>query len=90
MNVLVRMNDMNDFSCPQARPMDEFLDDFETQEKVFKDEVALAKERNAERKVSPRSVLKYMLHAITLDVACLLYTSPSPRDKRQSRMPSSA
>ena len=30
--------------------------------------------------------------AIRLDVpgACLLYTSPSPRDKRQSRMPSSA
>ena len=26
----------------------------------------------------------------TLDIACLLYTSPSPRDKRQSRMPSSA
>ena len=25
-----------------------------------------------------------------LDVDCLLYTSPSPRDKRQSRMPSSA
>ena len=25
-----------------------------------------------------------------LPVACLLYTSPSPRDKRQSRMPSSA
>ena len=24
------------------------------------------------------------------DSACLLYTSPSPRDKRQSRMPSSA
>ena len=24
------------------------------------------------------------------DGACLLYTSPSPRDKRQSRMPSSA
>ena len=24
------------------------------------------------------------------DIACLLYTSPSPRDKRQSRMPSSA
>ena len=26
----------------------------------------------------------------TMDDACLLYTSPSPRDKRQSRMPSSA
>ena len=25
-----------------------------------------------------------------LTVTCLLYTSPSPRDKRQSRMPSSA
>ena len=25
-----------------------------------------------------------------LFVGCLLYTSPSPRDKRQSRMPSSA
>ena len=24
------------------------------------------------------------------DMFCLLYTSPSPRDKRQSRMPSSA
>ena len=28
--------------------------------------------------------------AFTADMACLLYTSPSPRDKRQSRMPSSA
>ena len=26
----------------------------------------------------------------SLDNSCLLYTSPSPRDKRQSRMPSSA
>ena len=25
-----------------------------------------------------------------MSLACLLYTSPSPRDKRQSRMPSSA
>ena len=28
--------------------------------------------------------------ADTLFYSCLLYTSPSPRDKRQSRMPSSA
>ena len=27
---------------------------------------------------------------IPMVMACLLYTSPSPRDKRQSRMPSSA
>ena len=29
-------------------------------------------------------------HAGNLARACLLYTSPRPRDKRQSRMPSSA
>ena len=33
------------------------------------------------------------IHLLLIDEAskgCLLYTSPSPRDKRQSRMPSSA
>ena len=30
------------------------------------------------------------LAGVTLRYTCLLYTSPSPRDKRQSRMPSSA
>ena len=29
-------------------------------------------------------------HIVVWSVYCLLYTSPSPRDKRQSRMPSSA
>ena len=29
-------------------------------------------------------------HSGTIATICLLYTSPSPRDKRQSRMPSSA
>ena len=29
-------------------------------------------------------------HCLLEGVPCLLYTSPSPRDKRQSRMPSSA
>ena len=32
----------------------------------------------------------YGLLGALRDTACLLYTSPSPRDKRQSRMPSSA
>ena len=30
----------------------------------------------------------FQIHGLSDD--CLLYTSPSPRDKRQSRMPSSA
>ena len=29
-------------------------------------------------------------NTVRIDYICLLYTSPSPRDKRQSRMPSSA
>ena len=33
---------------------------------------------------------KVEFHLRVLIKACLLYTSPSPRDKRQSRMPSSA
>ena len=40
-------------------------------------------------------VIKYGGNAMVSEelkqqVICLLYTSPSPRDKRQSRMPSSA
>ena len=37
-------------------------------------------------------ILKTKLFNQNLDnpIGCLLYTSPSPRDKRQSRMPSSA
>ena len=31
-----------------------------------------------------------LLSALTMLYTCLLYTSPSPRDKRQARMPSSA
>ena len=30
------------------------------------------------------------LYCVGQSLSCLLYTSPSPRDKRQSRMPSSA
>ena len=35
-------------------------------------------------------VVKRTGNYINWDQSCLLYTSPSPRDKRQSRMPSSA
>ena len=38
--------------------------------------------RQATQSEHPRSKVQYS--------SCLLYTSPSPRDKRQSRMPSSA
>ena len=35
-------------------------------------------------------VIQYVERQVVLFDSCLLYTSPSPRDKRQSRMPSSA
>ena len=52
-------------------------------------------EKGAELKKRCETKLKeaeQKVAAITLDEdgSCLLYTSPSPRDKRQSRMPSSA
>ena len=36
------------------------------------------------------ALLTLLLGGVLLLWLCLLYTSPSPRDKRQSRMPSSA
>ena len=33
---------------------------------------------------------KYYTLVVEQDVFCLLYTSPSPRDRQKSRMPSSA
>ena len=38
----------------------------------------------------PHPYFDYEKKVFTKDGSCLLYTSPSPRDKRQSRMPSSA
>ena len=45
-----------------------------------------ANEVSAAKKVS----LSTKKLTVTKGKSCLLYTSPSPRDKRQSRMPSSA
>ena len=38
---------------------------------------------------SESEIIEY-IHSASKFTACLLYTSPSPRDKRQPRMPSSA
>ena len=38
----------------------------------------------------PQAGTAQQSHNYVPGVTCLLYTSPSPRDKRQSRMPSSA
>ena len=51
------------------------------QEQIAGDERAQKEEARVRRKLSGSTETGYL---------CLLYTSPSPRDKRQSRMPSSA
>ena len=40
--------------------------------------------------MSHEEIVATAIYFIDRDEDCLLYTSPSPRDKRQSRMPSSA
>ena len=37
-----------------------------------------------------RALMHWRAASVRPPLSCLLYTSPSPRDKRQSRMPSSA
>ena len=53
-----------------------------------------AREANRIKHIVPLTQLLFMTEAaewrVTSINSCLLYTSPSPRDKRQSRMPSSA
>ena len=39
---------------------------------------------------NPDDLVKLNVDGQHENIGCLLYTSPSPRDKRQSRMPSSA
>ena len=48
--------------------------------------------RELEEETSIKSVelIKELDGTLTYDLPCLLYTSPSPRDRQKSRMPSSA
>ena len=43
-----------------------------------------------DRQTNKKSYLHYFQDLIKDELCCLLYTSPSPRDRTRSRMPSSA
>ena len=49
-----------------------------------------AQERYGLKKGDVVWVQNFEQHAANLDYVCLLYTSPSPRDRQKTRMPSSA
>ena len=55
---------------------------------IEKLEAEIEAERDTETAISKTLLAKKM--ELERRALCLLYTSPSPRDKRQSRMPSSA
>ena len=74
------------------RALDAVIDLFTSPLKFFnglKDE-ALAKSLQMIPQVAREFIELLLKIPIEIIKACLLYTSPSPRDKRQSRMPSSA
>ena len=56
----------------------------------FKNEVQLLPTVISYDKENEPDILSIIASSAALAISCLLYTSPSPRDKRQSRMPSSA
>ena len=75
-----------------ATPLRELLDKTgkENAALIMSKEIALGKYQSSDASLEDR-----LDHAVRVGLAivtegCLLYTSPSPRDKRQSRMPSSA
>ena len=67
-----------------------------SQEKYFFRDVAtedsskIISEKLIDSAIASMQDIRNQLDYEAVDKACLLYTSPSPRDKRQSRMPSSA
>ena len=66
---------------PEELQFNELVDQFKTREKAWRQRIAEEQRANLEVKTGLIDALRSI---------CLLYTSPSPRDKRQSRMPSSA
>ena len=78
-------NDSGAYSPPQSTPFDSAIpltdeqSDMLVQHNGF---VAITREPDPEMEGSTVTVVP--------SISCLLYTSPSPRDRQKSRMPSSA
>ena len=85
-------------TVPAADEFDQFLKPFFTKncvkchggEKV-KGKVNLKEIANVKQFLVNPELIKELIEVIdAADMPCLLYTSPSPRDRQKSRMPSSA
>ena len=82
MNACATASSLHSLS-PAVAPQEPYLLEVLNVSKGFPGVVALA---NVQLRVRPGTVLALMGE----NGACLLYTSPSPRDRQKSRMPSSA
>ena len=58
--------------------------------KLLPNEVELSKSLNISRNTLRQAINKLVFEGLLVRKPCLLYTSPSPRDRQKSRMPSSA
>ena len=56
----------------------------------FATEIAGVPELGAIGRGEDMQITTYLEQSIQSELSCLLYTSPSPRDRQKSRMPSSA
>ena len=63
---------------------------YEPEQMIFTQPAPVPKTNTPETPKTPEVKQSEVKPPITTAKVCLLYTSPSPRDKRQSRMPSSA
>ena len=82
--------------APKKRQRNNFIDNKEFYAAIveYRKKVDVAKEKGLTKKDEgwpriPRYIGKCFLD-IAEHLSCLLYTSPSPRDRTRSRMPSSA
>ena len=60
------------------------------EKRIWKDPATTDEWKNKNLKEIQERMNGWQLESFKESYDCLLYTSPSPRDKRQSRMPSSA
>ena len=97
--ILMKEVDMMPLDIPQSNGKEKLLKLIEAESDASKDEVKIVS-------FTPNKIYKYIAAAAAILIvgimigtnyiqrsqirACLLYTSPSPRDQRGSRMPSSA
>ena len=85
----LKMDEINDDGMrPWGHSDYEFLINNNMSNDIIKQSPSTPWKYNEEEIV--KELLEYIRGTYNQHYSCLLYTSPSPRDKRQSRMPSSA